>query len=103
MPEPSRAKALARCKDRATVDLRLVPAAEQRQEEQEDVQDVEEDPGGQRHRLVLARPPKAVEVDDGVEAEDRQAGDAVDDVRGGDRDEEREQSEPDEREEGEEQ
>ena len=48
-------------------------AAEQPQEQQEDVQHVEEDPGGQRDGLVRTGPSQAVEVDHDVQAEDGQA------------------------------
>ena len=47
-------------------------SAEQPQEQQEDVEHVEKDAGGERDRLVAAGAPQAVEVDDGVEPEDRE-------------------------------
>ena len=48
-------------------------AGEETKEEQEDIEDVEKYPGCQRDCLVGASPAEAVEVNDGVEPEDRQA------------------------------
>ena len=58
---------------RAPVSDPLRRASEQPQEQQEDVQDVEEDPGGQRDGLVRTSPSQAVEVDHDVQPEDGQA------------------------------
>jgi hypothetical protein len=49
----------------------VLPAPEQLQEEREHVQDVEEDSGRQRGGVVAVRPSQAVEVEQGISAEDR--------------------------------
>ena len=67
------------------------------EEEQEDVQDVEEDARRDRHRVLLARAAEAVEVEDRVAAEDHEAGDRPDHVLAGDRDEDRDEPEHDQR------
>ena len=48
--------------------------AEHAQEQQEDVEHIEEDPGGDRDRVLCRGSAQAVEVHDCVEPEDRQAG-----------------------------
>jgi hypothetical protein len=53
-----------------------VRAPEDAEEQQEDVEDVEEDPCGERDRLFAAGSAQAVEVDDRIQAEDREAGGA---------------------------
>jgi uncharacterized RDD family membrane protein YckC len=58
-------------------------AREQPQEEQEDIQDIQKDPGGQGDRLVCPGVAQPVEVHDGVEAKDRKPGQRIDRVRGG--------------------
>jgi GAF domain-containing protein len=70
-------------------------AAEQAEQEQEDVEDVEEDARCDQHRAVGAGAAQPVEVKDRERAEDPQPGDGVDDVAVGDRDEDRNDPEPD--------
>src|SRR3954470_18257278 len=55
----------------AAARARLRRPREQPQEQQEDVEHVEEDPGRERDRLLLAGPAQTVEVDGRVEREDR--------------------------------
>src|SRR5919107_2881727 len=62
-------------------------AAEQAEQEHEDVEDVEEDARRDQHRAVGACSAKPIEVEDRERAEDSEAGDGVDDVAVGDRDE----------------
>ena len=70
-------------------------AAEQVERKQEDVEDVEEDPGRDRHGGVRGAAAQAVEVEDREGAEDPEAGDGVDDVLVGDRHEDRDDPEGD--------
>lgn len=78
----------------------LVPpaAAKQLQHEQEHVEDVQEDAGGNRDSTLHVRPPQAVEVEDRVSPEDHQPEHGVDDVGVRDRNEDRYEPEEDERE-----
>src|SRR5215207_1633630 len=76
----------------------VVVPSEELEEEEEDVQDVQEDARRDRHRLLLARAPQAVEVEHRVAAEDHESGDRPDDVLVRDRDEERDDPEHDQRE-----
>src|SRR3954453_3086402 len=71
------------------------PAAEQAQEQQHDVEDVEEDAGRDRHGLRHVRAPQAPEVEDREAAEDDEAEDRVDDVRARNRHEQRDEAEHD--------
>src|SRR3954449_10762987 len=78
--------------------LELVPiAAEQAEQEQKDVEDVEEDARRDHHGAAGIGPPQPVEVEDRERAEDPEAGDGVDDVAVGDRDEQRDDPERDQR------
>jgi hypothetical protein len=70
-------------------------AADEVEREHEDVEDVEEDAGGDGDRAVGVGAAQPVEVEDRVRAEDPDAGDRVDDVGAGDRDEDRDEPEPD--------
>src|SRR4051795_794546 len=75
----------------------LVPlAAEQAEQEQEDVEDVEEDARGDTHGAAGICSAQAVEVEDRERTENREPGDGVDDVAVGDRNEDRDDPEPDE-------
>src|ERR1700754_3586563 len=78
----------------------LVPAAEEGQEQQEDVEHVEEDRGGDRHGRGLAGPAQAVEVEDREGAEDPEARDRIDDARVRDGEEDRDDPEDDQGQEG---
>src|SRR3954451_3365512 len=78
-------------------------AAEQLEREQEDIEDVEEDRGGDRHRGIGGAAAQAVEVEDRERAEDPESGDRVDEVAVGDRDEDRNDAEDDQAEQGPEQ
>jgi hypothetical protein len=49
--------------------------AEELQEQQKDVKDVDEDVGREHDRLVVVRAAQPVEVDDDVDTEDRDPGD----------------------------
>src|SRR3954453_5589566 len=73
----------------------IVASSEELQEEEEDVEDVEEDAGRDRHRGLLAGAAKTVEVEDGVAAEDHEPGDRPDQVLARDRDEDRDEPEHD--------
>src|SRR3954451_23846109 len=82
----------------------LVPgAAEQLQEQQEQVEDVEEDSGRDRYRLVLRGAPQPVEVDQRVAGEDRDAGQRVERARAVDLEQDEDQAEDDQAEQAEEQ
>src|SRR5919202_4200613 len=70
-------------------------AAEQVEQQQEDVEDVEEDARCDDDGAVGVRPPQPIEVEDRVGAEDPEPGDGVDDVGVGDRDEDRDDPERD--------
>src|SRR5690349_1976977 len=77
--------------------FRLVAlAAEQLEGAQEDVDDVEDDPGGNRRGVVGAAAAKAVEVEDRVGVEDHDACDGIDDLLGRYRGEDRDDAEGDE-------
>src|SRR5271165_2561789 len=76
----------------------LPAAAEQVQQQQEHVEDVEEDARGDRDRARHVGAPQAVEVEDREAAEDHQAEHAVDDVAVRDRHEQRDDPEHDQRE-----
>src|SRR3954454_19695464 len=78
-------------------------AAKQLEREQEDVEDVEEDRGGDRHRGIGGAAAQAVEVEDRERAEDPESGDRVDEVAVGDRYEDRDDAEDDQGEQGPEQ
>src|SRR3954465_8026235 len=73
----------------------VTPAAEQVQQEQEYVEDVEEDAGGDHDGAVGACSAEPVEVEDREGAEDPEPCDGVDDVAVGDRDEDRDDAERD--------
>ena len=75
-----------------------VRAPDQLQEEEEDVQDVEEDPGRERNGLIRAGVPEPVEVDDGVEAEHGQPEHRPDRVGGRDADKDEHEAGDDQRE-----
>lgn len=72
------------------------------QEEQEDVEDVEEDSGGERDRLVASGPAQAVEVNHHVAAEDDQAEDRIGHRAAGDAQEDLDDAEDDQSEQREE-
>jgi hypothetical protein len=65
----------------------FAPSAEQLQEEQENVEDVEEDARRDGHGAGRVRSAQAIEIKDRERAEDRQAGHRIDDVRVRNRDE----------------
>src|SRR3954453_2914855 len=76
--------------------LKLVAiAADQPEQQQKDVQDVEEDARRDHDGAVGAGSAQSVEVEDREGAEDPEACDGVDDVAVGDRDEDRDDPKPD--------
>jgi hypothetical protein len=75
----------------------VAPAAEEVEHEQEDVEDVEEDARGDRGSVLIVGLPQAVEVDDREATKDGESCDGVDDVAGGDRDEDGDDPEDDQR------